>query len=123
MKGEIMSLSAKSDEQQRNEVYVLRTAKELAKKHVCDAIQATIDKLTSIKWELSPGHEGKHLSDETKEAAEFVANRAMQHLLNDAPIDYRKMVNEANQDDDVIDEDTLQDDLRNYVSDLMGKWK
>ena len=118
-----MSLVAKSEDQLRNEVYVLRAAKELAKMHVCDAIQATINGLASIKWGLSPGHEGTHLSVEMRAAGVLEANRAMQHLLNDAPIDYRKMVNEANQDDDVIDEDTLQDDLRNYVSDLMGKWK
>lgn len=118
-----MSLSAKSENQLRNEVYVLRAAKELAKKHICDAIQATINSLSSIKWELSAGHEGKHLSDETEEAGRFVANRAMQHLLDDAPIDYRRMVGEANEDDEVIDEDTIQDDLRNHVSDLMQKWE
>lgn len=118
-----MSLSAKSDAQIRNEVYVLRTAKELAKKHVCDAIQAAISSLSSIKWELSPGHEGTHLSRETKEGGEFVANRAMKHLLDDSPINYRQTVNEANEDDDVIDEDTVQDDLRQYVSDLMEKWE
>ena len=122
-KGEIMSLRAKSDEQQKNEAYVLRAAKELAKKHIADAIQATIIELTSIKWELSPGHEGTHLSRETKEGGEFVANRAMKHLLDDSPINYRQTVNEANEDDDVIDEDTIQDGIRNYVEDVMRKWQ
>lgn len=118
-----MSLRAKSDEQQRNEVYVLRTAKELAKSHICDAIQATINSLSSIKWSLSPGHEGKHLSDEAKAGGDMVGYRAMKHLLDDSPIDYRKMVCEANEDDDVIDEDTVQTDLTEYVSGIMQKWE
>lgn len=123
MKGKIMSLSAKSEKQIRNEVYVLRAAKELAKSHVCDAIQAAINGLISIKWGISAGHDGKHLSREMRASGVLVADRAMQHLLDDAPIDYRKMVSEANEDDEVIDEDTIQDDLRNYVSDIMQKWE
>ena len=118
-----MSLRAKSDEQQKNEAYVLRAAKEMAKLHICDAIQAAINSLSNIKWGLSCGHEGKHLSHEIRASGVMVANRAMQHLLDDSPIDYRKMVCEANEDDDVIDEDTVQDDLSQYVSDLMEKWE
>ena len=118
-----MSLSAKSDEQQRIEVYVLRAAKELAKSHICDAIQATIDKLSSIKWGISPGHEGKCLSDEVKAAGVLSAARAMENILDDAPIEYRDMVNAANEDSEIIDEDTVQDDLRNYVAGLMQEWE
>lgn len=116
-----MQVSPKSDEQQRNEVYVTRTAKELAKNHICDVLQATLNSLTRISWNLHPSHR-VHLSDETKAAGEAIANRVMANLLDDAPIKYREMVNEANEDDDVIDEDTIQTDLTNYVSDLMQKW-
>ncbi len=117
-----MLLTPKSDDQQRNEVYVLRTAKDLATLHICDAIQATINSLTSIKWELSAGHDGKHLSDDAKAGGVLIANRAMQHLLDDAPIKYRDMVNAANEDSEVVDEDTVQTDLMGFVSDLMQEW-
>ena len=118
-----MSLSAKSDAQIRNEVYVLRAAKELAKKHISDVLQVVIEALNSHQYSICAGHDG-HISTVCAEGkGREIANGIMRHLLDDAPIDYRKMICEANEDDDVIDEDTVQDDLKSYVSDLMQKWE
>jgi len=116
-----MSLTAKSQEQLRNEIYVLRTAKELALTHITDVLQVVIRELGSAQWSLCAGHDGRISTACAKEKGKEIADRIMQQLLDDAPIDYRRVVCQANEDDDVIDDDTVQDDLRNYVSDLMAK--
>lgn len=118
-----MSLVAKSEEQKLNEVYVLRAAKELAKSHICDVVESTVLSLRSVRYSLNPGHDGRMVTRGAKAMGEAIAKGVMQTLLDSAPINYRRMVNEANEDDDVINEDSVQDALRNYVSDIMAQWK
>lgn len=117
-----MLLRPKSDEQLSNEECVRRAAKELAKLHICDVLLATIDDLRSNLFRLSPGHGEQGMSEGSREWGCDIANGVMETLLDTAPIDYRILVIEANEGEDVIDEDTIADDVRAYVDAIMADW-
>lgn len=116
-------ITIKSDEQLANETIVTRRAKELARDHIADALLDACRTLCRDLHRLSSDHYDRLTNGAPVGKSGFdLAGGLMATLLDTAPIDYRKLVNEANEDEDVIDEDTVQDDVRAYVDGIMDAW-
>ncbi len=115
-------LMRKCDSQLANEECVRRAAKDLAKLHIGDVLLSIIHELESNLYRLSPGHVEQGMSEEARKYGQDVASGVMETLLDDAPINYRSLINEANEDGDEVCEDTISDDVRAYVDAIMADW-
>lgn len=114
-----------SVEQERlaNEAAVTRAAKELAKLQLADALLTAATGLSSKLYELAPGHTAQGMSATGRQAGYDLAGELLNSLLGNYPLDYQRIIDEANEDNDVINEDAVRQSVAEYVQDITREWR
>lgn len=116
-------IQQKSDVQLSNEAIVTRHAKELAKLHLADSLLAAIHQLGSKLYELAPGHTEQGMSATGRKSGFDLAGELLNSLVDNYPLDYQRIVNEANEDGDEINDDAVIDSVHQYVKEITAGWR
>src|SRR5690606_37913949 len=98
-------MTTTTEDRLANEDIVTRHAKELAKLHLADSLLAASRELSSKLFELAPGHSAIGMSATGRKSGYDLAGELLNSLLDNYPLDYQRIVNEANEEGDVIDAD------------------
>ena len=105
-----------------NEAIVTRHAKDLAKLHLADSLLAAIHQLSSKLYEFAPSHSVLGMSLSRRKSGYDLAGELLNSLLDNYPLDYQRIVNEANEDGDIINDDAAIDSVHQYVKDITAGW-
>lgn len=111
------------DERLANEATVARAAKELARDHIADALLDASRTLARNLYRVSQSHYDRLSTYSTPGKTGYdLATELTQSILITHPIDYRRLIAQANECGDEINEDAVYDSVRQYVETLMKDW-
>lgn len=118
-------LSIREERDIEQERAVARLAKREAKSHVLDVLAVVEQQLARIRFNVDPGHDGKHLRLPAVEQGESLVEVIREVLPEVIDLDYQAVVNDAYDDDSqsLSNEEYVIDDVRGFIKQLLGNLK
>lgn len=120
----MQELSVREERDIEQERAVARLAKQEAKSHVLDVLAVVEQQLKRIRFNVDPGHDGKHLRLPAVEQGESLVEVIREVLPEVIDIDYSELVQSTCDDEQPLDnEEYVIDDVRGFIKQLLGKLK
>ena len=121
----MQELSVRDERDIDNERAVARLAKQEAKSHVLDVLAVVEQQLKRIRFNVDPGHDGKHLRLPAVEQGESLIEVIREVLPEVIDIDYQAVVSGTYDDDSqsLPNEEYVIDEVRGFVKQLLGNLK
>lgn len=120
----MQELSVREERDIEQERAVARLAKQEAKSHVLDVLAVVEQQLKRIRFNVDPGHDGKHLRLPAVEQGESLVEVIREVLPEVIDIDYSELVQSTCDDEQPLaNEEYVIDDVRGFIKQLLGDLK
>ena len=121
----MQELSIREERDAERERTVARLSKQEAASHVLDVLAVVEQQLKRIRWNIDPGHDGKHLRLPAVEQGESMVEVIREVLPEVIDINYSELVHGTYDDDSqsLSNEEYVIDDVRGFIKQLLGNLK